>query len=473
MTNVPLTSGWQVNEAYGLEDEAFGPLLVASDVTVSEVNRRAALDDAIDAVNTGETTDPAILWAAVQVVALMRTGLEPLDENAAAAVENWLVEGEIGPPLTMSARTFGEISDPEERAGVLAAVIAFGADDPAIEAWVQEHVFGAAQLDVAAACLWLEHAQDEGIAERLDQLAPILGGLLDDWARWSVAHRLYDVDFPIDRVLDQLRLAEHPDYPAAVALCITHPYGQQAAALSLTEDSSPQAPATLRELVFAGVPAAPIGLVANIADRYDISLARAIVPAAEGADRAFVYVLAEAVLEQEMLNDAAVDEEAGEETLIDVAEDESVDPMIRGVIAGLLVSNLMDLTQAHELSDSVAGVSAQVENILDKLGVDRSQIPGLPGLPGIPDVAAQQARLNKLATEVTAFMPGAVPDWFTGRWDDLYPPEALAVEVGEAQSVLAAAEDDRVGEPSTEMLTPEVLNAENPEGTDQTGPSGS
>ncbi|NLT31346.1 MAG: hypothetical protein GXX86_13000, partial [Propionibacterium sp.] len=385
---------------------------------------------------TGDATEPAILWAAVQIVALLRSGLEPLDEKSAEAVENWLVEGEIGPPLPMTARTFGEVSDPDARAGVLAAVVAFGADDPAIEAWVQEHVLGAAQLDVVAAHLWLERAEDEGIAERLDQLVPILGDLLDDWARWSVAHRLYDVDFPIDRVLDQLRLAEQPEYPDAVALCIQHPYGQQAAALSLTEDPSPQAPATLRELVYAGVPAAPIGLVANVADRYGLSLARAIVPASEGAERAFVHVLVEAVLEQEMLNDDAVDEEAGEETLIDVAEDESVDPMIRGVIVGLLVSNLMDLTRAHELSDTMAGMSAQMESILGKLGVDPAQIPGLPSIPGIPDVAAQQAKLNKLATgEVTAYLSGAVPDWFTGRWDDLYPPEELAIEVGEPEPV--------------------------------------
>lgn len=422
MTSLPLTSGWQVNELYGLEDEAFGPLLVASDPEVSEINRRGALSDAIDAVNSADATDPATLWAALQIVALLRSGLTPLDHASAEAVENWLVEGEVGAPLVMSARTFGDIEDSAARSAVLAGVIAFGADSPAVDAWVEQHMFGAAQLDVVASYLWLEAADDDVIADQLPQFVDLVGDLLDDWARWSVAHRLHHIDFPMDRVLDHLRAGSYPQYATAVGICVQHPYGQQAAALSLTEDPAPQAAATLRELVRAGVPAAPIGLVANIADRFGLSLSRAIIPAAEGADRLFVHVLVNAVLEYETL-DAEPDEDADpEETLLDVASDPNVDPHIRGIILGALVMNLMDLEQTEQLSDTMAGMSAQVEKLLGRMGMDSSQIPGFPTLPGIPDVAGQRARLNELAAgDVVAYLDGAAPEWFTGAWDDLEP----------------------------------------------------
>lgn len=431
MTSLPFTSGWQVNELYGLEDEAFGPLLVASDPEVSEVNRRGALSDAIDAVNSADATDPAVLWAALQIVALLNAGLTPLDHVAAEAVENWLVEGEVGEPLVMSARTFGDIENSATRAAVLAGVIAFAADSPAVDAWVEQHMFGAAQLDVVASYLWLEGAEDDDIADRLPHFVDLVGDLLDDWARWSIAHRLHHIDFPMDRVLDQLRVGEYAEYPTAVGVCVQHPFGQQAAALSLTEDPAPQAAATLRELVRAGVPAAPIGLVANIADRFGLSLARAIIPAAEGADRLFVHTLVNAVLEYETL-DVDLDDEEADETLMDVASDPNVDPQIRGIIVGALVSNLMDLEQTQQLSDTMAGMSAQMEKLLGKIGMDSSQIPGLAGFPGVPDVAAQRARLNELATgNVVAYLDGGAPEWFTGAWDDLEPAGAITEGPGD------------------------------------------
>lgn len=433
MTEV-LTSGRAVNEIHGLDDEAFGPVVVASDPNVPDIDRRAALSDAVDAIK--DPTAPGVDWAATQIVALQSQGLEPADPSSFDVIAGWTVHGDVGQPLVLSA-----VADPAEipeeaLPGMLAGLVAFEADGWFSEDWCPEHSLGDGPWDIVATQQQMTWLDDEDLAEDHEELVARSAELIDAWEAFADDYRLGDVILPWERVLPEI---EPADQARLVDLLRGTWRGRVALARFLPGQPGEEAGTMLRELAWSGIPDARAGLVYHEADRRQVNPARALVALASEVDepryhRDLVAAILAPVDDPE--DQPELDQVADD--LVEVAGDSAVDEGLRSII----FSELLWQAGGMDLPD-LSMFPGGLQNLIDKMGMGDMVQQQM----GAMTQGSRREKLNALAADglVPAMDPADWPSWFVGPAHQVPQVEGADQVTGEV-----APESEVVAQPTAD-----------------------